>query len=108
MKRILLLTAVLVLTATLAWAADPAPDLEAGKQAYMDNCARCHGPAGAGDGRDSARMFPRPRKLSEGVFKFRTTASGTPPTDEDLFQTISNGLPGSRMPDFQRLPEETR
>ncbi len=107
MKHTFLLTAVLVLTGTLAWA-EPAPDLEAGKQAYMDNCARCHGPAGAGDGRDSARMFPRPRKLSEGVFKFRTTASGTPPTDEDLFTTLSNGLPGSRMPDFQRLPEETR
>ena len=53
-------------------------------------------------------MFPQPRKLSEGVFKFRTTASGTPPTDEDLFETLSQGLPGSRMPDFQRLPEETR
>ena len=86
----------------------PAPDLEAGKQAYLDNCARCHGPTGAGDGRDARRMFPRPRHLSEGVFKFRTTASGTPPTDEDLFQTLSEGLPGSRMPDFQRLPDETR
>lgn len=86
----------------------PAPDAEVGKQAYLDNCARCHGPTGAGDGRDSKRMFPRPRNLAEGVFKFRTTASGTPPTDEDLYHTISNGLPGSRMPDFQRLPEETR
>ncbi|MDO8730776.1 MAG: c-type cytochrome [Candidatus Omnitrophota bacterium] len=86
----------------------PAPDAEAGAQAYADNCARCHGPTGAGDGRDSKRMHPRPRKLSEGVFKFRTTASGTPPTDEDLYETISNGLPGSRMPDFQRLPEDVR
>lgn len=86
----------------------PAPDPAAGEQAYKDNCARCHGPTGAGDGRDAGRMFPRPRPLAEGVFKFRTTASGTPPTDEDLFQTISEGLPGSRMPDFTRLPEETR
>jgi len=108
MRRALLLIVAFVLTANLAWAAEPAADLEAGKQAYLDNCARCHGPTGAGDGRDSKRMFPRPRKLSEGVFKFRTTASGTPPTDEDLYETISNGLPGSRMPDFQRLPEEIR
>ena len=108
MKRVLLLTAIFVLAATPVWAAESAADLEAGKQAYLDNCARCHGPTGAGDGRDSKRMFPHPRKLSEGVFKFRTTASGTPPTDEDLFQTISSGLPGSRMPDFQRLAEETR
>lgn len=86
----------------------PAPDAEAGAQAYAVSCARCHGPGGAGDGRDSKRMAPRPRDLSEGVFKFRTTASGTPPTDEDLFETISHGLPGSRMPDFQRLPEDVR
>ena len=88
--------------------ARPPADVEAGKQAYLDNCARCHGPSGAGDGRDAARMYPRPRVLSEGVFKFRTTASGTPPTDEDLYRTLSDGLPGSRMPEFQRLAEETR
>ncbi|MBI3615399.1 MAG: c-type cytochrome [Candidatus Omnitrophica bacterium] len=83
-------------------------DLAAGKDAYEANCARCHGPTGAGDGPDAKRMFPKPRKLAEGIFKFRTTASGTPPTDEDLFRTLSTGLPGSRMPDFQRLSEETR
>ncbi len=86
----------------------PEPDLAAGKLAYETNCARCHGPTGAGDGFDAKRMFPKPRNLAEGIFKFRTTASGTPPTDGDLFHTLSTGLPGSRMPDFQRLPEETR
>lgn len=80
----------------------------AGQAAYQNNCVRCHGATGAGDGRDAKRVFPRPRKLAEGVFKFRTTASGTPPTDGDLFRTISTGLPGSRMPEFTRLPEETR
>ncbi len=121
MKRSVGSRVVLLLTGAFAWlafaaglahgqtaAARPAPDPEAGRQAYTDNCARCHGATGAGDGRDARRMHPRPRKLSEGVFKFRTTASGTPPTDEDLYQTISEGLPGSRMPEFQRLPEETR
>ena len=114
MRRTLLATTVVFLAGTSQVLAQtprslkPAPDAEAGKQAYADNCARCHGPTGAGDGRDSKRMFPHPRRLSEGVFKFRTTASGTPPTDEDLYETISNGLPGSRMPDFQRLPEDVR
>ena len=98
----------LALSQNLAPSSKPAPDLAAGKAAYQDNCARCHGPTGAGDGMDAKRMVPMPRKLYEGIFKFRTTASGTPPTDEDLFRTISTGLPGSRMPDFQRLPEEIR
>ncbi len=84
------------------------PDPAMGKALYEANCARCHGPTGAGDGMDAKRMSPKPRQLSEGIFKFRTTASGTPPTDEDLFHTLSTGLPGSRMPDFQRLPEEAR
>lgn len=122
MKRILSSLFVLVVLAFLAWswlpippassqnagAFRPVPDLEAGKQAYLDSCARCHGATGAGDGRDAKRIYPRPRRLSEGVFKFRTTASGTPPTDEDLFRTLTEGLPGSRMPEFQRLSEETR
>ncbi len=86
----------------------PSPNLTVGKEAFENNCARCHGLTGAGDGMDSKRMYPHPRNLAAGIFKFRTTASGTLPTDEDLFRTISGGLPGSRMPEFQRLPEETR
>ncbi len=113
MRTAFILISTIALTAFPAFAQTPqslkpAPDAEVGRQAYADNCVRCHGPTGEGDGRDAKRMHPRPRKLSEGVFKFRTTASGTPPTDEDLFETISNGLPGSRMPDFQRLPEDVR
>ncbi len=96
------------LSQNIAQTAKPAPDLAAGKEAYEQNCARCHGLKGAGDGPDAKLTEPKPRKLSEGIFKFRTTASGTPPTDEDLFRTLSTGLPGSRMPEFQRLPEETR
>ncbi|MBI3333230.1 MAG: c-type cytochrome [Candidatus Omnitrophica bacterium] len=106
MKRLLFGLAVIGLLG--AAAPKPTPDPAVGKAAYESNCARCHGPTGAGDGLDAKRMSPMPRKLSEGVFKFRTTGSGTPPTDEDLFRTISTGLAGSRMPDFQRLPEEIR
>jgi len=94
--------------AEIALSPRPEPDPAVGREAYRDSCARCHGETGAGDGWDAAKMFPRPRNLAEGIFKFRTTESGTPPTDEDLFHTITHGLPGSRMPDFSRLPEELR
>ena len=85
-----------------------APDLAAGREHYVTNCARCHGDTGTGDGPDAARMVPRPRDFTTGTYKFRTTASGTPPTDEDLFHTISTGLAGTRMLGWEGLSEETR
>jgi cytochrome c oxidase cbb3-type subunit 2 len=82
--------------------------VKAGAAAYQQSCARCHGPAGKADGVDAKRFYPRPRDLSMGVYKFRTTVSGTPPTDEDLYRTVNHGLPGSNMPDWQHLDEATR
>lgn len=86
----------------------PAPDLAVGKAEYLRSCARCHGVEGRGDGLDAKRFYPRPRDLRLGVYKFRSTASGTPPTDEDLFRAISRGLPGSNMPDWGHLDEDLR
>jgi len=98
-----------VVGASRAQASDrPAPDRAAGRAAYEQQCARCHGETGKGDGVDATRFYPRPRDLAMGVYKFRSTASGTPPTDEDLFDTITNGLPGSNMPDWHQLSEATR
>ena len=86
----------------------PDADLQAGKTAYGQYCARCHGETGKGDGVDARRFYPRPRDLSMGKYKFRSTATGTTPSDEDLFHTITYGLPGSNMPDWQHLDEATR
>jgi cytochrome c oxidase cbb3-type subunit 2 len=86
----------------------PPEDPEAGRAAYAQHCARCHGDTGAGDGVDAKRFYPRPRDLKLGVYKFRSTMSGTPPTDEDLFRTLTDGLPGSNMPDWRQLDEATR
>src|SRR3989338_5839677 len=99
--------ALLGCSAVPGWAAPP-PDLEVGRAAYQQSCARCHGDQGRGDGVDAKRFSPLPRDLTLGVYKFRSTASGTPPTDEDLFRTITDGLPGSHMPDWRHLDEATR
>jgi mono/diheme cytochrome c family protein len=48
-------------------------------------------------------MFPRPRDFSSGSFKYKSTAAGEPPTDEDLLRTIRDGLPASAMPYFAGL-----
>lgn len=86
----------------------PASDSSVGRVAYEQQCARCHGPEGRGDGDDAKRLYPRPRDLTEGIFKFRSTATGTAPTDEDLFNTLTNGLPGTGMPDWSHLDESLR
>lgn len=88
-----------------AYAQQPAPDLAAGRAAYLQSCARCHGVDGKGDGRDAKRLYPKPRDFTSGVYKFRSTAGGSAPTDDDLFQTITDGLTSGGMPDWRHLDE---
>lgn len=84
---------------------------EKGKLIYERSCVWCHGADGRGDGpvawgigRYSA---PRPRDFTVESFKLRSTPSGELPTDQDLFRTITQGIPGY-MPSFHSLTEEER
>jgi mono/diheme cytochrome c family protein len=52
-------------------------------------------------------LHPRPRDFSRGKFLVVSTDNRVP-TDEDLFQTISRGMPGSAMPSWAHLPEQDR
>ncbi len=65
---------------------------------YLSLCAPCHGARGRGDGPNASLFSPRPRDFTRGVFKLKSTKSGFPPSDEDLFETISRGIPGTGMP----------
>ncbi len=71
-----------------------------GKRLYRTLCAGCHGVEGQGDGPAAQTMFPRPRDLTAGVYKFRSTASGTLPTRDDMLRTLEQGLPGTEMPSW--------
>ena len=79
---------------------------EAGKLLYIDKCAHCHGIEGAGDGDAAENLLPRPRDFTSGLYKIRSTESGNLPTDQDLFEVISNGMPGSSMPAWKGLLSE--
>lgn len=82
-----------------------------GKVLYERACALCHGGDGKGDG--AAGWFigryssPHPRDFTTESFKFRSTASGEMPTDQDLFRTVTQGVP-AYMPSFGGLSEDER
>ncbi len=83
----------------------PNPDqsersMSLGKAIYQSRCAICHGDDGKGEGRAAALLNPKPLDFTSGMYKIRTTESGSIPTDEDIARAITNGLHGSAMPDW--------
>lgn len=97
MKKIILVFFVMMLPG-IAFG-ESAGDAAAGKAVYAENCARCHGETGAGDGSDAANMVPKPRDFTTGIFKFQTSSfKEKNPLDRDIYRTISDGLSGSAMP----------
>ena len=110
----LVVIAILLGASTLVQVAKPddTPATRAQGQRIFDlSCLWCHGMAGQGDG--PAGWFlgryaaPRPRNFTAGSFKFRSTPSGDLPTDQDLFRTVTKGIPGY-MPSFASLTETER
>jgi cytochrome c oxidase cbb3-type subunit I/II len=97
-----------------------------GQQIFAIKCSGCHGQYGDGrltaDTKDSTHfnsayhfLNPQPRDLTTAAFKSRTTPSGSLPTDEDIFRTITRGVRrGQIMPawgnaaDGHMLPEQDR
>jgi cytochrome c oxidase cbb3-type subunit I/II len=68
-----------------------------GQQIYQVNCAVCHGVGGDGNGPAASMFRIRPRDFRTGIFKFRSTPSGSLPTDDDLLHTVTQGLRWTAM-----------
>jgi copper transport protein len=68
--------------------------IAAGSALFATNCVPCHGASGRGDGPVGLAMNPRPADLTQhavlGVH-----------TDAQLYEWITNGFPGTRMPAFK-------
>ena len=77
-----------------------AKSIQAGQTAFSTYCVPCHGPLGKGDGPVGLTLNPRPADLSyhaiQGIH-----------TDQQLFEWISNGFPGSRMPAWKAVISDT-
>ena len=84
-----------------------AETLARGKELYDVNCAHCHGEKGDGAGYGAPFLVPPPRDFVAAQYKFRTTASGQLPTDDDIFRTISRGATGTGMPPWQYLLDDS-
>ena len=83
-------------------------NVEAGKQDYRRWCVGCHGKEGNGEGENAHYVDPRPRDFREALFRWRSTPTGTLPTDQDLYDTITRGVVDTLMPTWRPLTPQTR
>lgn len=99
-------TIAMLCAASVAIASQSSPSPR-GRAVFEARCVECHGAEGRGDGPAAAFLTPRPRDFTTGKYKIRSTETGSVPTDEDLIQSVRQGLYGSAMPAWDRiLPDE--
>lgn len=78
-----------------------------GENVYQKQCSVCHGDHGHADGKAAYLLSPKPRDFSHDKFRLVSTTS-MQATDEDLFTTITRGMPGSVMPSWGHLSAQDR
>lgn len=105
MKSVLLLAIVSLMSSTVSFAAaapKSSPALLAkGKAAFTTNCALCHGEKGDGNGPAGMALNPKPRNFAKDNFKAGTKV-------DQVFNTITKGLPGTLMTAYGHISEEER
>ena len=115
-KQLLLMELILILGAVsvgklgcdVVQVARGEDNLALGGKVYRDNCVACHGEKGDGKGPQADRLKTKPRDFTGGVYKFRSTPSGSLPLDNDLVRTITRGVRGTAMlAQLQLSKEET-
>jgi mono/diheme cytochrome c family protein len=75
---------------------------------YRRECLQCHGVEGGGDGPMSFYLVPKPRDFRNGIFKYTALKDQSRPRREDLVHTLDEGIPGTSMPNYQRLSPAQR
>jgi cytochrome c oxidase cbb3-type subunit 2 len=82
--------------------------IEAGRRIYEKRCAVCHGEKGDGNGKRANDLYSKPRDFTNGIYKFRSTPTGSLPSDEDIYTTISRGIRGTAMLPWFGLNKEEK
>jgi mono/diheme cytochrome c family protein len=75
---------------------------------YRRYCVGCHGDLGDGNGENFPWVDPKPRDFQLGIFKCRSTPTGTLPVDQDLYDTIARGMDRSNMPQWSTFTKQQR
>jgi cytochrome c oxidase cbb3-type subunit 2 len=95
-----------------AWAtaaADEVPgSASRGKNLYQRYCLSCHGALGDGRGESAEWLSVKPRDFRQGVFKWRSTPSGSLPLISDLDARILQGVYGTSMPPWYPIGHKAR
>ncbi|MBI4528798.1 MAG: c-type cytochrome [Deltaproteobacteria bacterium] len=82
--------------------------LKLGGKVYRESCMACHGEKGDGKGQAASTLKTKPRDFTSGVYKFRSTPTGSLPLDQDIVRTISRGVRGTSMlPQLHLSQQET-
>lgn len=110
-RRPLRLAFVVLLALPLSASAEPPRALQAppatpelldqGRAVFMANCAACHGTKGDGNGPIGRALRPRPRDFTRDRFRQGTSA-------EEIFRTLTEGIPGTPMGAWSHLSEDER
>jgi len=79
-----------------------------GASLYRARCASCHGDSGDGKGPIAAGLPVPPTNFTAGVYKLRSTPTGSIPTDADLFTTITRGVHETPMLPWPDLRDDDR
>src|SRR3974377_1787781 len=81
---------------------------EAGRQLYYRYCWGCHGARGNGDGENAPYLNILPRNFVAGIFKCRSTPTGTLPQGSDLYNSLGRGFNFTNMPSWITLTNQDR
>src|SRR5438093_4452296 len=113
MRKHILLLAVFSILGSAVGSGSPgvvraAEDIKLSEQIYRENCAACHGEKSDGKGPQADRLKTKPRDFTPGIYKFRSTPSGSLFLDQDIFKTISRGVRGTSMLAQLQLSEQER
>jgi len=75
--------------------------LAVGETVFKERCELCHGASGKGDGVGGQALNPKPRNFNDKAYMATLT-------DDQIFNTILNGKPGTAMPPWKGVVTESQ